>query len=378
MAAPPNRRPHLLGPRRARHPRASCSSRPPLRPGLAGPGRCDREPRLPQPGGGRRRGDRLGGTVGRRARFAIVIRSRGAEHGWGKDIGRRLDRRDQAREAIPGVRAIVVYSRCPHSPFAGGRPGQAGTDGCRLWWAPLSGGCPTGSRRLHPTRPSGRRATGRGGLRGAAQHRPRTAGRPARALDAHRSRQRDPPSPQRPGRRSPTWRRRGPGRSRSSSSRTPPNRARQPPRCGWRARAQRRRCSRSRSPTRCRSTDSARFFDGLALTSTDAYAFLYANRGVFPPGGLGSSSRYLSPPGARPRPRPGSRPGRSARSGSRTPPSTRARTSSCWACSPNSSTSPARRRAAPGTGAAPAPARSSRAGPSAFLPSGRARPVSRA
>jgi hypothetical protein len=37
-------------------------------------------------------------------------------------------------------RPIVVYSHCPHSPFAGGTVGDAGTDGCRLWWARLSGG----------------------------------------------------------------------------------------------------------------------------------------------------------------------------------------------------------------------------------------------
>ncbi len=37
-------------------------------------------------------------------------------------------------------RAIVVYSRCPHSPFASADAGSAGTDGCRLWWAPTSGG----------------------------------------------------------------------------------------------------------------------------------------------------------------------------------------------------------------------------------------------
>jgi len=35
---------------------------------------------------------------------------------------------------------IVVYSRCPHQPFANATAGNAGTDGCRLWWAPISGG----------------------------------------------------------------------------------------------------------------------------------------------------------------------------------------------------------------------------------------------
>ncbi len=39
-----------------------------------------------------------------------------------------------------GGRSIVVYSRCPHSPFATATVGSAGTDGCRLWWAATSGG----------------------------------------------------------------------------------------------------------------------------------------------------------------------------------------------------------------------------------------------
>jgi len=39
-----------------------------------------------------------------------------------------------------GGHSIVVYSRCPHSPFANANSGSAGTDGCRLWWAPTSGG----------------------------------------------------------------------------------------------------------------------------------------------------------------------------------------------------------------------------------------------
>jgi hypothetical protein len=72
-------------------------------------------------------------------RFEVVVRS-GAH-----------DRALTATSAagwIDGVRLgtsaggspIVVYSRCPHSPFASGRVGEAGTDGCRLWWARVSGG----------------------------------------------------------------------------------------------------------------------------------------------------------------------------------------------------------------------------------------------
>ncbi len=36
--------------------------------------------------------------------------------------------------------SLVIYSRCPHSPFATANVGSAGTDGCRLWWVPTSGG----------------------------------------------------------------------------------------------------------------------------------------------------------------------------------------------------------------------------------------------
>jgi hypothetical protein len=72
-------------------------------------------------------------------RFAIVVRSGGHERvlaatsavGWidGVKLG-----------TSAGGRTIVVYSRCPHSPFASGSVGAAGTDGCRLWWARVSGG----------------------------------------------------------------------------------------------------------------------------------------------------------------------------------------------------------------------------------------------
>jgi len=75
---------------------------------------------------------------GRGHRFEIVIRRHGHD--------RRL-RATSARGWIDGVqlgsdadgRAIVVYSRCPHKPYGSARPGHAGTDGCRLWWAPLAG-----------------------------------------------------------------------------------------------------------------------------------------------------------------------------------------------------------------------------------------------
>ena len=72
-------------------------------------------------------------------RFEIVIRRGGHNHaltatsavGWIDGVKLGTD---------SGGRSIVVYSRCPHSPFADARVGSAGTDDCRLWWAPTSGG----------------------------------------------------------------------------------------------------------------------------------------------------------------------------------------------------------------------------------------------
>jgi hypothetical protein len=76
---------------------------------------------------------------GRGHRFEIVLRRQGHDHplsttsavGWidGLQLG-----------SGAGGRAIVVYSRCPHKPYGSSRPGKGGTDGCRLWWAPTSGG----------------------------------------------------------------------------------------------------------------------------------------------------------------------------------------------------------------------------------------------
>jgi hypothetical protein len=72
-------------------------------------------------------------------RFEIVVRRSGHDHalsatsavGWIDAV--KLGTGSSGR-------SIVVYSRCPHSPYAGGSLGSAGTDGCRLWWAPISGG----------------------------------------------------------------------------------------------------------------------------------------------------------------------------------------------------------------------------------------------
>jgi hypothetical protein len=72
-------------------------------------------------------------------RFEIVVRRGGRDHalsatsavGWIDAV--KLGTGSSGR-------SIVVYSRCPHSPYAGGSAGNAGTNGCRLWWAPSSGG----------------------------------------------------------------------------------------------------------------------------------------------------------------------------------------------------------------------------------------------
>jgi hypothetical protein len=78
---------------------------------------------------------------GRGHRFEVLIHRAGATHAL---------TRTSAVGWIDGVKlgtdahghAVVVYSRCPHSPFASATAGSAGTDGCLLWWAPLSGGGP--------------------------------------------------------------------------------------------------------------------------------------------------------------------------------------------------------------------------------------------
>jgi hypothetical protein len=72
-------------------------------------------------------------------RFEIVVSRGGHDHalsatsavGWidGVKLG-----------TSASGRPIVVYSRCPQSPFASASAGSAETDGCRLWWAPISGG----------------------------------------------------------------------------------------------------------------------------------------------------------------------------------------------------------------------------------------------
>lgn len=77
-------------------------------------------------------------SSGRGHRFEVVIRRRGHDHrlratsavGWidGVQLG-----------SGAGGHAIVVYSRCPHKPYGSSPPGKGGTDGCRLWWAPITG-----------------------------------------------------------------------------------------------------------------------------------------------------------------------------------------------------------------------------------------------
>jgi hypothetical protein len=71
-------------------------------------------------------------------RFEVVVRSGGRNRplsatsavGWIDGVKLGTD---------SAGRTIVVYSHCPHSPFANATPGHAGTDGCRLWWARTNG-----------------------------------------------------------------------------------------------------------------------------------------------------------------------------------------------------------------------------------------------
>jgi hypothetical protein len=78
-------------------------------------------------------------SSGRGHRFEVLISRAGKTHalastsavGWIEGVKLGTDAHGHA---------IVVYSRCPHAPFGSATPGQAGTDGCLLWWAALSGG----------------------------------------------------------------------------------------------------------------------------------------------------------------------------------------------------------------------------------------------
>jgi hypothetical protein len=76
---------------------------------------------------------------GRGNRFGIVLRRAGVVSrlaatsavGWIDGVKLGTD---------SGGHAIVVYSRCPQARYGSNRVGHASTDGCRLWWARLSGG----------------------------------------------------------------------------------------------------------------------------------------------------------------------------------------------------------------------------------------------
>ena len=78
-------------------------------------------------------------AAGPQHRFAVTIRARGHTRrlgatsavGWIDGLKLGTDSRG---------RQVVVYSHCPHDLFAPEPSGRAGTDGCRLWWAPTSGG----------------------------------------------------------------------------------------------------------------------------------------------------------------------------------------------------------------------------------------------
>ncbi len=72
-------------------------------------------------------------------RFEIVVREAGRDHALSSTSAAGWIDAIKLGTGASG-RPIVVYSRCPYSPFASGSAGHAGTDGCRLWWARLSGG----------------------------------------------------------------------------------------------------------------------------------------------------------------------------------------------------------------------------------------------
>ena len=178
--------------------------------------------------------------------------------------------------------AIVVYSRCPHSPFATANAGSAGSDGCLLWWAPLSGGCP---RRIA--------AAPLDSTVGAA-----TAGSVVFAVQPNTA---HPNQPARIARSTLAGRTAVPLHVPSPAGSTISDIAvsaqevafiEQPRVANPMMGASQVWLDAPGSPTRLLAQqisdtvpidDSARFFDGLALTGSDAYAFLYANSGIYPP-----------------------------------------------------------------------------------------------
>jgi hypothetical protein len=214
-------------------------------------------------------------------RFEIVVRRGGHNHaltatsavGWIDGVKLGTD---------SGGHSIVIYSRCPHSPFANANLGSAGTDDCRLWWAPTSGGH---ARRINAAPTNTSVGVAEHGMvvfavqhNTAHEHQParvetaRLAGTSARALRV--------PTPN--GATIDDISANGAQVAFSEVLLTPN------PRKGvseiWldNGKAAPQLVAKVVSDT-VPIDDAAQFFDGLTLTNGFVYAFLYSQSGIYPP-----------------------------------------------------------------------------------------------
>jgi len=226
-------------------------------------------------------------------RFEIVVRRGGHNHalsgtsavGWIDGVKLGTD---------SGEHSIVVYSRCPHSPFANAKPGSAGTDGCRLWWASTSGG---GAHRIDAAPPDTSVGVAeRGVVVFAVQPNTAHERQPARVESARLSgtsaRALPVPTPD------------GATIDDISANGTQVAFSESPlsanPRAGvseiWLDNG-------PAAPQLIAKVvfdavpvdESEQYFDGLTLTSTFVYAFLYSQRGIYPP--VASQLEQISLPG---------------------------------------------------------------------------------
>jgi|GEM_PF-2108576 len=243
-----------------------------------------------------------GGTIawaapsGRGHRFEIVIRREGTT---------RALRRTSAVGWIDGVKLgtarhghrIVVYSRCPYSPFATADVGRAGSDGCRLWWVAIGGGNPQRIAAAPPDSTVGSASAGK--VVFAVQPNTAHERQPARlersTLTGHFARALSVPNAD------------GAEITDVSVAAGAVAFIEQPRPANPHAGASRVWLDAPGAPPRLLAQqisdtapldDSARFFDGLTLTGGDVYAFLYTDIGIFPPAPSELERIRLAPAGA--------------------------------------------------------------------------------
>ncbi len=191
-------------------------------------------------------------------------------------------------------RSIVVYSRCPHSPVANANVGSAGTDGCRLWWAPTSGG---GAHRI--TAAPADTSVGvaeRGVVVFAVQPNTARERQPARVETARLSgtSARALRVPTANGATIDDISANGAQVAFSEAPRSANERKGVSEIWVDKGTAAPQLIAKVVSDT-VPIDDSAQYFDGLTLTSDFVYAFLYSQRGIYPP--VASQLQQISLPG---------------------------------------------------------------------------------